>query len=150
MDKDLVEIEAKTPLNVIKNNEDRPYRILVTGSRTWDDEEAIMRGLVTAQMEVLALQGKHGIPILVSGACPIGADFLAEKFWARTHGEEYIERHPADWKRLGKKAGFARNSEMVKLGADVCVAFIKDGSKGATMTADLAEKAGIPTRRIVS
>lgn len=114
-------------------------RILVTGSRTWDDSEAIDTAIQNA------IGNKWGPHTVVHGACPTGADEMADG-WARYRGLE-VERHPADWNQHGKRAGFIRNAEMVALGADVCLAFIKDNSKGASMTARLAEEAGIPVRR---
>jgi hypothetical protein len=81
--------------------------------------------------------------ILIHGACPRGADAMADKF-AREIGMS-VRRHPANWDAHGKRAGFLRNAEMVSAGADLCFAFIKGGSPGASMTASLAKKAGIPT-----
>jgi hypothetical protein len=83
----------------------------------------------------------------VHGDCPTGADALAQEL-----ADEFrhrSERYPANWAEHGKRAGFVRNAEMVALGADICLAFIRANSKGATMTADLAEKAGIPTYRYI-
>jgi hypothetical protein len=114
-----------------------PRRVLVTGSRTWTDTTTIRTAL--------ALVWGHGDAVLVSGGCPHGADHLAEAYW--THWGGRVERHPADWDRRGRGAGFARNAEMVAAGADVCLAFIRAGSRGASHTAALAEAAGIPTRR---
>jgi hypothetical protein len=39
---------------------------------------------------------------------------------------------------------------MVNLGADLVLAFIRNGSRGASHTADLAEQAGIETRRFTA
>lgn len=113
------------------------FRVLVTGSRTWTDKEAILAAFRKHANKA------HTITV-VHGACPKGADALADEL-AQEFGVP-VERHPADWS-IGKQAGFRRNAEMVAAGADVCLAFIHNNSKGATHTADLAEKAGIPTYR---
>jgi Bifunctional DNA primase/polymerase, N-terminal/YspA, cpYpsA-related SLOG family len=112
-----------------------PRRVLVTGSRTWTSEHTIAAAL-----------REHRAPgaVLVSGACPRGADAIAERLWTSWGGK--VERHPADW-ATGPDAGPARNAAMVAAGADVCLAFIRDGSAGASHTARLADLAGIPVRR---
>lgn len=113
-------------------------RLLITGSRDWTDELAIMQAISDVAIPPEAWT-------LVSGACPTGADRIAEQF-AEGLGMT-LELHPAEWEKYGKRAGFKRNDEMVDLGADICLAFIKNRSKGATHTAHFAERAGIPTYR---
>lgn len=110
-------------------------RVLITGSRTWTD-----RALIRA---ALAQAWEPGT-ILVSGGCPKGADALCEACWSAWGGQ--VERHPADWDTYGRRAGFLRNAAMVQAGADLCLAFIRNESAGASHTADLAQRAGIPTK----
>jgi hypothetical protein len=123
------------------------YRVLVTGSRDWPTPGTVWGALNDARQEAILA----GRPLtVIHGACPRGADAHAAE-WSRlvnqfTHGV-IEERHPADWQQHGKAAGFRRNAEMVALGADVCLAFIHNGSRGASHTAALAEQAGIPVRR---
>lgn len=131
-----------------------PFRILVTGSRDWPDRLAVYRALDSLCDE----RGLNYPPdeygntmpdaqriVVVHGDCPTGADRDADQWCLSNHFT--AETYPANWVLYGKRAGFVRNAEMVALGADICLAFIKDGSKGATMTADLAERAGIAVRR---
>jgi len=119
-----------------------PYRVLVAGSRDWDDGELLAWELGLALGDGFR-DGRRGL--VVHGACPTGADAMADRL-ARDHGIE-VEPHPADWELHGRAAGPRRNREMVKAGADVCLAFVKDCSPGATGCADMAERAGIPVRR---
>ena len=132
-------------------------RVLVTGSRDWIDRLTIYRALneVCKEFDLNYESDEHGNTMpdhskitVVHGHCPTGADHWADEWCI---GNFFMaERHPAEWEKYGKSAGFRRNAEMVNLGADLCLAFIKDGSRGATHTADLAEKAGIETRRWIA
>ncbi|WHT20978.1 DUF2493 domain-containing protein [Crossiella sp. CA-258035] len=133
-------------------------RILITGSRTWRDWDRIERAI---------LDHSPGYPagedtLIVHGGCPDGADEIAATI-AATLGLP-TEVHRADWDicvetckpghrrlRYGKSycptAGPRRNAAMVEAGADVCLAFIRKGSSGASMTALMAELSGIKTIR---
>ncbi|MBN9214747.1 MAG: DUF2493 domain-containing protein [Microbacterium sp.] len=128
------------------------FRILITGSRTWEDRQAIRDALRSVWREA----GSPQDAVLVSGASPKGADRMCEEVWA--FNGLAVERHPAAWRTHDeqcpeshrgqdtcKRAGFRRNAEMVALGADVCIGFIRDGSAGATSTVNLAQRAGIRT-----
>jgi hypothetical protein len=121
------------------------FRLLITGSRDWSDKEVVVR-------EMVLVARKFGQDVtLVSGNASKGGDAICESV-AKDMGW-VIERHPAKWNRqadgsFDRRAGFKRNKFMVMLGADACLAFIKDGSAGATNTAMLAELAGIPTKRV--
>ena len=117
-----------------------PFRILVTGSRTWDDQATIEKELLRLWLG----QGCRTDLIVVHGDCNRGADRIADLCWRRRGLP--VEAHPAQWKALGLAAGRIRNEEMVRAGASICLAFIKGDSRGATHCMTRAEQAGIPVR----
>lgn len=143
----------------------KPYRILVTGSRDWTNENLIRHQLTRVWLTV-------DRPFtVIHGACPTGADWMASDWVANMleaeMGDVREEEHPAQnhptedfgpWPAAGPR----RNAHMVRLGADLCLAFIgpctsprchKPGphpSHGASGCADLAEQAGIPVRRFTA
>jgi hypothetical protein len=126
-------------------------RVLVTGSQLWADKKLIFEELDWLLEEVCSNVETEYIFTLVHGDCPKGADAYADEWGRLRKGQGFpivIERHPADWNGPHKKgAGYARNAEMVKLGADLCLAFIRNESNGVTHCAGLAEKAGIEVVR---
>ena len=139
----------------------KPYRVLVTGSRDWDDCTTIGNALEHA----FAAAGH--LMLVVHGDCPTGADWHADHYarWMRgLRLPDDTEPHPAQghptedfgpWPGAGPR----RNRHMVGLGADLCLAFIgpctsprcrrrdPHPSHGASGCAVLAEQAGIPTQR---
>lgn len=129
------------------------YRLLITGSRTWDDYDTIKSSIINLIKELVAADPYMGtIPLgnwfnIVHGNCPKGADFLADHF-ARTALKLKPELYDADW-RLGKRAGYLRNARMVDSMPDACIAYIRDKSKGATSCRNLAKNKGIPTETYV-
>ncbi|MFB7599145.1 SLOG family protein [Streptomyces sp. NPDC056160] len=102
--------------------------VLVTGSRSWNDEQSMRTAFNGAWRD----WGAENVtrPVLISGHCPDGADAMAERLW-RAAGFE-IRTFPAAWSAHGKQAGFQRNQEMVdaagvfrEAGAQVlCTAFL--------------------------
>jgi hypothetical protein len=109
-------------------------RILITGSRDWT---YLYRILVALQDHASA-----GDTVIHGGAK--GADEIAGVLWKPYGPVEVYPLTRADWERHGRRAGYLRNQAMVDAGADICLAFIKNNSRGASMCAALAEKAGIP------
>ncbi|MFF2411826.1 SLOG family protein [Streptomyces sp. NPDC058092] len=145
----------------------RDIRILVTGSRTWDDVQVLDDTLRDIWHDATQVFGPEHPVVIVHGDCRKGADFFA-RHWAVANDIRQ-EVHPADWTapcapecpdghRLNRAngqtacptAGPRRNEAMVQLGADILVAFQRDNSRGTADCIRRASQAGIPVRRITA
>lgn len=102
-------------------------RVLVCGGRNFTDREAVFH-------ELHQLAETHGWVTVIEGGAQ-GADALA-RLWAQLCYQGLVTVH-AEWKRLGKGAGPARNTRMLVSGKpDLVLAF--PGGKG---TADMVRQA---------
>ncbi|WP_254125596.1 DUF4326 domain-containing protein [Amycolatopsis sp. CA-230715] len=113
--------------------------VLITGSRTWEDEPAMRRAFNDLWREWTP--GQVTSPMLLFGACPDGADAMGERLW-RAAGFTTMP-FPADWPTHGKAAGFRRNQVMVEIATR-----LRDAHARVACTAflDLCSKPGCRRR----
>lgn len=110
-------------------------RILITGSRHWFNREAIEKALIGWTDGF----SREEITIVHGGAS--GADRIAAQI-ARDW-DVCQDVFVPDWRTHGPAAGPMRNQEMVDAGADVCLAFPFDDSRGTFDCMRRARIAGI-------
>jgi hypothetical protein len=115
----------------VRDTETRGKLILVCGSRSWHDGEAIKSRLRTFGPNAVVMHG---------GA--LGADTLAGRA-AHDLGLRVWEVK-ADWKKYGRRAGPLRNIAMLEKRPDHVLAFWDGKSPGTKHTLDEAERRGIP------
>ncbi|WP_210594788.1 SLOG family protein [Streptomyces scabiei] len=146
--------------------------VLFTGSRHLHDRDAVEAGLMDTWHDATQL-GYDGIE-LMHGACPDGADAIADQ-WATAHGIP-IRRMPADWDHCGPNcpprphrrprrprdrlhpgilpdycpgAGPRRNAAMVALHPEYCLAApVGTGRSGTRNCMRLAAAARIPVHTL--
>lgn len=114
-------------------------RVLVCGGRNFSDREAVFN-------ELHSLAAEHGWLTVIEGGAQ-GADALA-RHWAQLCYQGIVTVH-AEWRRLGKAAGPARNTRMLVSGKpDLVLAF--PGGKGTADMVRQAREVGVPVREITT
>jgi len=120
---------------------------LVCGGRhygaTWDEERLYWKvnndERIFLDMTLTDLHARRGFTLIIHGAAS-GADVLGEA-WALRSAIR-AQAFPADWKRLKKGAGHARNVQMLVEGKPRLLIAFK-GDSGTRMMVDLARKAQV-------
>ncbi len=115
-------------------NELQEFKVIICGSRTFSDYEA----LKAFCDRVLVNKAKTHKVVIVSGTAR-GADTLGERY-AKEKGYACL-RFPADWNRYGRSAGMRRNEQMLQE-ADAAIAFSKNGSSGTENMIQITKAAG--------
>ena len=111
-------------------------KVIVCGGRDFEDRDFVFKALDQ-------IHGQIDFSTVIHGACPTGADRLADD-WAKSRGDITTWRFPANWRKHGKAAGPIRNREMIEKGnPSLVIAF--PGGKGTTNMLSLAAEYGLDT-----
>ncbi len=129
-------------------------RVLVCGSRDWDDQDIIwtmLDGLFAHILSSIDWVPDPGTITIIDGAAR-GADTMAYK-WAECMIEQglgqvvFSERYPADWDQHGRAAGPIRNKQMLVEGKPTLVLAFSDDLSVSRGTANMVKQsraAGVP------
>lgn len=119
-------------------------RVLVCGSRDWDDPE-IVRVILDGAVALHKSNSRQ--PMVVIEGAARGADSHAGE-WARRHPWDcQLLEYPADWDTHGRAAGPIRNKQMLEEGQPTVVFAFSDNLEESRGTANMvaqAKKAGVP------
>lgn len=111
-------------------------KLIVAGGRDFTDTNRMID-----ELQKLVESGEiTDSPELVCGMAR-GADLTAYNLW--NEAGMVIHEFPADWDRLGKRAGYVRNTEMAEF-ADTLVAFWDGKSKGTRHMIDIMNRLNKP------
>jgi len=120
-------------------------RVIIAGSRTFNNYKFLKANClkIFRQLKAEGYDTKRETLEIISGTAR-GADRLGEQF-----AEEFnlkVVRFPADWDKLGRKAGYIRNEKMALYAKEdngVLIAFWDGVSKGTKSMINLANKHGL-------
>lgn len=122
-----------------------PHRLLVTGSRHYEDREKVQKAL----WPWTVVSSRLLMPLtLVHGACPFGGlDLIAAQIW--DNWGLPVHAVPAEHGPNGEFLGPARNQKMVDLGGyAACLGFPIGRSHGTRDCMSRAVAAGIVTMEV--
>lgn len=105
------------------------FQVIIAGSRDFADY-----GLLQAKCDQFFRDKR---PTAIISGLARGADTLGARY-ARERGIQVLE-FPADWERLGRRAGMVRNLQMLEA-ANAVVAFWDGQSRGTAHTINEAKK----------
>jgi hypothetical protein len=107
-------------------------KTIIAGSRNLQDYKVLLIALEKCPWKISSI---------VSGMA-LGADMIGVHYANVMQLPLY--KFPADWKTLGKSAGYQRNKQMALFG-DACIVLWDGESKGSTHMINLAKKQKLPT-----